>query len=272
MEQLIEELITTAMRTFDLDWAIKAQGAGMSKVTFGILSSVIWAGIGFAPAQQAPMTVKQTNATFVSNAAAERIPNIDKVKAELKKYHDCTCTCGCYARDLERQADRAIAFLRRRSAATQVNEKLALVLDIDETTLSNYQEIADADFAYSAPVFNAWVETAQAPAIAGTLRLYKEAQRLGVKVFFITGRPETQRAETERNLRGQGFDGWEKLYLRPKEHGKQTVSEYKSVARKQIAELGYVLALNVGDQWSDLKGAPEAELNVKYPDPFYLIP
>ena len=40
----------------------------------------------------------------------------------------------------------------------------------------------------------------------------------------------------------------------------------------QIAAAGYTLALNVGDQWSDLKGKPEAEYSVKYPDPFYFIP
>ena len=28
------------------------------------------------------------------------------------------------------------------------------------------------------------------------------------------------------------------------------------------------MVLNVGDQWSDLKGKPEAEYSVKYPDPF----
>ena len=41
---------------------------------------------------------------------------------------------------------------------------------------------------------------------------------------------------------------------------------------EQIAAQGYTLALNVGDQWSDLKGKPEAEFSVKYPDPFYFIP
>jgi hypothetical protein len=33
-----------------------------------------------------------------------------------------------------------------------------------------------------------------------------------------------------------------------------------------------VLILNVGDQWSDLKGVPEAEFSVKYPDPYYFLP
>lgn len=209
---------------------------------------------------------------FSANAAAERIPNLDALKKELRQYHDCTCPCGCYAHDLDAQADRAIAFLRRRAAHRRPAEKLALILDIDETTLSNYQEEVGADFGYNAATFDAWVKTAQAPAIPGTLRVYKEAQRLGVSIFFITGRSETERAATERNLRAQGFDKWRQLAMRPADHGPETAGAFKAMIRGQIAAQGYTLALNVGDQWSDLKGKPEAEYSVKYPDPFYFIP
>ena len=217
-------------------------------------------------AQQSPQPA------FSTDAAAERIPNLDTLKKELKQYHECTCTCGCYARDLDAQAGRAIAFLRRRAAHRRPREKLALILDIDETTLSNYQEVVGADFAYNAAVFNAWIEKAQAPVIPGTLRLYKEAQRLGVSVIFITGRPEKQRDATERNLRAQGFEHWQALVMRRSGEMHETASKYKQSARSQLVARGYELALNVGDQWSDLKGEPEAEFSVKYPDPFYFIP
>ena len=219
------------------------------------------------PAQQPPKPV------IISDAAAEHIRNLDAVKKELRDYHDCTCTCGCYAHDLDAMADRAIAFLRQRAAHRKPNEKLALILDIDDTTLSTYQEMLGANFAYNAPYFHAWLETAQAPAIPGTLRLYKEAQRLGVSIFFISGRKDpSERAATEQNLRAQGFDNWQKLYMLPDEHGSETIGAFKEVARGQIAAQGYTLALNVGDQWSDLKGKPEAEVSVKYPDPYYFIP
>lgn len=217
-------------------------------------------------AQQAPRPI------FSADARAERIPNLDLLKKQLREYHECTCNCGCYARDIDRQADRAIAFLQQRAARRRRGEKLALILDIDETTLSNYKEEIDADFAYNEDVFDAWVQTAQAPAIAGTLRLYKEAQRLGVSIFFVTGRNEKEHDATERNLRAEGFDGWQQLTMRPADHGTQTIGEFKAMVRAQIAAQGYTLALNVGDQWSDLKGKPEAEYNVKYPDPYYFIP
>lgn len=209
---------------------------------------------------------------FSSDPTAERIPNLDKLKQELREYQDCTCKCGCYEHDIDRQADRAIAFLRRRVAHRSPNEKLALILDIDETALSNYIEETGADFAYKPAAFDAWVQSAQATAIPGTLRLYKEAQRLDVTIFFITGRLETERAATERNLRGQGFDRWSLLVMRPAASSQQKIGEFKQRTRAEIASQGYTLALNVGDQWSDLRGKPEAELSVKYPDPFYFIP
>lgn len=208
---------------------------------------------------------------FIVDAQAERIPNLDNLKAKVKQYHDCTCTCGCYTHDLDLQADRAIPFLRRRASHIGPHEKLAMVLDIDETSLSNYQEMLAADFAYNTMAFDAWVKTAQAPAIPGTLRLYREAQRLGVSVFFITGRSERQRAVTERDLRAQGFQNWQQLTMRPPAEDSESAEVYKSHARAQVVAQGYKIVLNVGDQWSDLKGKPEAELSVKYPDPFYFL-
>jgi acid phosphatase len=231
---------------------------------------VLLTGLSLAPFAWTEQGAQQ-EARFAPVAASERLPNLDKFKDELKKYHACTCRCGCYATDLDLQANRAVAFLRRRVAAKKAGEKLAVVLDIDETTLSNYEEMEKNDFAYDPKTFDAWVETAQAPAIPGTRRLVQEAKKLGVAVFFLTGRPETQRAATERNLRSQGLDGWQELILRKGGQGSSTAVEFKSARRREIAAEGYRIVLNVGDQWSDLRGDPEAEYSVKYPDPYYFI-
>jgi acid phosphatase len=239
--------------------------AGMLAVAMGASCA---AGQRGAPR---PATEKK-QPVIVVDAQAERIPNFDLVKKELKQYHDCTCTCGCYAHDLDRQADRAIAFLRRRAAGAHSGKKLAVVLDIDETSLSGYEQLLKMDFEFDKKQFDAWVDRAQEPAIPGTLRLYKEAQQLGVSVFFITGRPESQKAVTERNLESQGFRDWQGLMLRPESTRGETVDAYKASMRAQVAAQGYKIVLNVGDQWSDLKGNPEAEYSVKYPDPFYFLP
>jgi acid phosphatase len=226
--------------------------------------------LGQKPAQPTPKSTPRQN-IFSIDVPAERIENIDDLKKELKAYHACTCKCGCYTHDLDVQADKAMAFLRRRAARVRPTEKLAMVFDIDETSLSNWTELVQEDFTYDKKASEAWEETGQAPAIPGSLRVEQEAERLGVAVFFITGRPEREREATERNLKAQGFGGWQQLSLRSAAMEGKTAEEYKSSVRAEIVAQGYKIVLNVGDQWSDLKGEPEAEYSVKYPNPFYFI-
>jgi acid phosphatase len=211
-------------------------------------------------------------------SSSENIPNIgpllqrvNALRSELREYHACTCKCGCYASALNAQSDKAIALLRTRTAQRRPNERLAVVLDIDETALSNWAEMESANFEYNRDEFNAWIESAQAPAIGGTLRLYEEARKTNVAVFFLTGRPESQRASTEANLRLRGFGGWESLIMRSQADKGSTALEFKSSERRKIVSAGYRIVLNVGDQWSDLRGQPRAEYSVKYPNPFYLV-
>ncbi|MGC1463618.1 MAG: HAD family acid phosphatase [Terracidiphilus sp.] len=253
---------------------MKKKLAPLAALLVLVSSPVFSAGQQSIAGQPVTKTVpsQKQRSILIVDSAAERIPNLDVLKKEIRQYHDCTCKCGCYAHDMDVQADRAIAFLRYRVTHRRPGERLAMVLDIDETTLSNYQELRDADFAYYKPVFDAWVGAAKAPAIPSTLRLYKEAQHLGVNAFFITGRPESQRAVTERNLSEQGFQNWQQLILRPSSTDAETAQLFKSASRAQIVAQGYKIVLNVGDQWSDLNGKPEAEFSVKYPDPFYFLP
>jgi len=108
-------------------------------------------------------------------------------------------------------------------------------------------------------------------AIPGTLRLFKEAKRLGVKVFFITGRPTSQQKDTEANLQAEGFVGYDGITLRPPHpDSEKSVVPFKSGARVEIAK-SYTIVLNMGDQLSDLDGPGQAEHSVKLPNPFYYI-
>jgi 5'-nucleotidase (lipoprotein e(P4) family) len=206
----------------------------------------------------------------------KELPNLGKLELELKDYHDCKGYHGCYRSDLDGQAAVARRALDREVRENNANPtrhgKLAVVLDIDETSLSNWAELAQADFAYVPEVWNRWVEQASAPAIPGTLRFYQEAEKLGVAVFFITGRPESQRTATEKNLRSQGYTQWAGLILRKADEKKTPTSIYKAGARQSIVAAGYRIAVNMGDQMSDLTGSPQGDVSVKLSDPFYYIP
>jgi hypothetical protein len=59
--------------------------------------------------------------------------------------------------------------------------------------------------------------------------------------------------------------------LRSPAEASATAQAYKSAARGTIQDEGFKIVLNVGDQWSDLRGKPEAEFSVKYPDPYYFL-
>jgi len=222
-----------------------------------------------AYAQQAPVIAPEAPSESIPNLGP-LLDRVNALKSELRLYHDCTGAAGCYQKDIDLQADRAIVFLRERATHHDADKRLALVLYIDGTTLSNWDEMSAANFEYNSNDFNTWVESAQAPAIPGTHRIFKAAQELGVKVIFITGRPETQRAATEANLRLRGFDKWEQLILRAPDQQNLTAEQYKSAARGLVAQ-EFRIILNVGDQWSDLRGPNPAEYSVKYPDPYYFL-
>lgn len=232
----------------------------------------------FSPGSRARAIVCILGIAVSSAAGAQTVlapkepPNLGKLRIELEQYHDCKGNDGCYTADLNGETAKAIRELDRLARQSRPGTKLAVVLDIDETSLSNYAEILQADFAWNRDAWNQWVQQAAAPAIPGTLRLYQEAQKLGVAVFFITGRPESQRAATEKNLRSQGYAHWAGLVLRSPAQANTPTTIFKSAARRKIVAAGYRILVNMGDQMSDLNGSPQAEVSIKLSDPFYYIP
>jgi acid phosphatase len=205
--------------------------------------------------------------------AAEPMENFGVERYRLEDYADCVGTGGCYWADLDAQAKRAEAELGRLIATRKAGEKLALVLDIDETSLTNYCEMKREDYGFISVPFNEWaVSSAADMPVPGTLRLFNEARAEGLEVFFITGRPGEQKAATARNLEAAGYKGWKGLALREGAEKTMATVEYKSEERKKIVDAGYRIVMNVGDQWSDLDGEPKAEISVKLPNPFYYLP
>jgi hypothetical protein len=161
---------------------------------------------------------------------------------------------------------------RARAAHDHGNDhakKLALALDIDETSLSNYSAISADNFTFG-PKSQAEATDEIGTAIAPTLALFHLAKQKGVAVFFITGRRENTRAHTESNLTREGFGGWTGVVLKP-DASTDTTVQYKSGARATIEGQGYRIVANVGDQYSDLAGGHE-DIGFKLTNPFYFLP
>jgi hypothetical protein len=208
-------------------------------------------------------------------AGAAEPPNLGDLKSQLITYHDF----GGYQRDLEEVAAQAKAYVRERAKKVS---KPALVLDIDETSLSNWPELLANQFAYfrDAPCDNlpkgpcgeiAWESLARDEPIKPILDLFKAAKAAGVRVFFITGRDATVREATEKNLRSAGYQGWQELIMRPAGTSTPSAADFKAPARKTIEDEQYTIIANVGDQPSDLEGG-HAERAFLLPDPYYRIP
>jgi hypothetical protein len=141
----------------------------------------------------------------------------------------------------------------------------AIVLDIDETALSNYigtfgdPEGGSAGYA-AVSVFGAGT------ALQPVFDLYAAARARGVAVFFVTARPGILEASTVSNLRRVGYTVWDGLTFKNDLTSEKDV--HKTGERKKIEDAGFRIVLNVGDQQTDIDGG-YAERAFKLPNPFY---
>lgn len=195
--------------------------------------------------------------------------NLSIQKQRLIKYHDS----GDYYHDISSVTKKALYYLKFRINQNKrlANPKqLAVVFDIDETTLSNYDDMVHLDFGGTEADIEALEADANDPAIPYTRTLYTFAKNNNIAIFFVTGRREKLRKMTEKNLLDDGYNQWSGLFMKPDNYNMPSVVSYKTAMRKKIVNMGYDIIFNMGDQDSDLKGG-YADMAFKLPDPFYLI-
>jgi acid phosphatase len=212
---------------------------------------------------------------LVASACANvpTVPSLYETQQSVERYIDS----GRYDADFGRVVRDATVYLEARAGRVT---RPAIVLDIDETSLSNWPAYkangwgrvvnGECDIERGPCGLRAWQASAQAKALKPTLDLDKRARMLGVAVFFITGRPSNLRDATEKNLREQGFE-WDEVVLLPADRTFPSAADFKAPERKKIADRGYTIVLSMGDQQSDLSGG-YAERTFKLPNPVYFLP
>jgi predicted secreted acid phosphatase len=199
--------------------------------------------------------------------------NIGDAKLYMKHY----IASGQYDADVAALDAKAEAYV---IAEAHRVRRPALVLDIDETSLSNLPEIKADDFGFikngecrlpEGPCgHRAWQKMAASPGIGPTLSVFRAAKANGVTVFFITGRDELERQATILNLHRAGYRGWQGLILRPAGTTTPSAADYKAPQRARIEAMGYTIIANIGDQPSDLAGGHSLK-TFQVPNPFYRI-
>lgn len=193
--------------------------------------------------------------------------NLDFLKQKLVRYHDS----GKYEQDIAAVDHKALQYLKNRIAHAKSPTKLAIILDIDETSLSNYRDMLDMHFGGTPEQIRQAENQGTDTAINPTLEIFRFAKAHNIAVFFVTGRYEKYRRSTANNLARVGFIHSEGLSMKPNDYSERSVVPYKSSARKAIADKGYTIILNLGDQQSDLAGG-YSEKTFKVPNPYYYIP
>jgi acid phosphatase len=214
--------------------------------------------------------------TAGANTFNPQTPNLGQLKLLLREYR-----CTKYDIEFVEKLTEARVWIDKRAGEVA---NPAVVLDIDETSLSNWEQIYRNDFAFipggscdkdseSACGQRAWELSAAAVAVEPTLELFNAAKARSIAVFFVTGRYDdpAERAATEENLRRAGYHDWNGLFLRPPSTRGRPVAEYKSATRAGIEAANFTIIANIGDQESDLANG-HAERPFKLPNPFYFIP
>lgn len=233
--------------------------------------------------------------------SADQIQNIDQVKTAIKGYYGDTVTStldpytgtaflhqysptGAYVNEMAGIEADATKYLDHAAKVFKGIQTPAILLDVDDTTLSTYSYEIYTNFVYNPTSNAAFVNAGSAsvfPATPGMPGLVSHAVADGYTVFFLTGRPATQRAGTVANLADAGYTAPDTNHLYMKDYPTEpwlsscapscTTTQYKSLTRQYIESQGYDIVANFGDQYSDLNGG-FADQTFKLPNPMYYLP
>lgn len=149
-----------------------------------------------------------------------------------------------------------IARFRIDNYKPQSDKPLAIITDLDETTLDNspYQVrecLMGKD--YEPVSWAEWTSRGIADTLAGSVSFFNHAASKGVVTFYVTNRDKKDYEGTLQNLRHYGFPYADSAHLIIR----QNVSS-KEVRRVKIAE-EYEIAMLIGDNLSDFSSLFDAK-------------
>ncbi len=274
-----------------------------STITASLATLALGTSLGLvATSDAAPGGLRPVPPPPVHPTSVDQIQNIDQVRTAIKGYYGDTLTDevdpyagdgkdvrlhtyaphGAYAQEVGDLTATASKYLSRKVRHPRhLDGRPALVLDVDDTTLTTYNYEIYSNFAYDPTVNAAFVNAAVFPAVPTMPALVTRAARQGYEIFFLTGRPEAQRDGTTTNLTEAGYatPAADHLFLKD-----QTLpwlssctpgcssAQYKALTREHLEEdLGFDIVGSFGDQPSDFTGG-FADRTFRLPNPMYYLP
>jgi len=184
---------------------------------------------------------------------------IDFNKKHMREY-----LTTMWLKDVSKQFQLIRGYVGKRLKGEKSDLPFAVVLDIDEVCLCSMME-HDLVSSLFMDSYYQWSKDKICPAIQSARDFYIYLICHKVKVFFITERPESQRALTAENLRHTMFKNYSGLIMYP-DKSKLSIKDFKTAERKTLAE-SHVIIANIGDHHYDL--GDYAEMNFLINNPFY---
>lgn len=192
----------------------------------------------------------------------QELLNLDDAKVLVQNYYES----GTFDAECKEIIDSAISQIEKLT----LRDTSAVIFDIDETALSNYNHTKEIGFGYKYELWSEWLKRADADAIKQTKRFYDWLISKKIKVIFLTGRTENERKATVKNLHLRGYTNYDTLIVRNSGEIKIPAAEFKAIKRKELVNKGYKIIANIGDQWSDLVGG-NSGVKIKLPNYLYII-
>ncbi|XVE72869.1 hypothetical protein DITRI_Ditri11bG0072900 [Diplodiscus trichospermus] len=207
------------------------------------------------------------------NVELHNIREFEAVPQECVAYVKKYMTSSQYKADSERAIEEVTLYLSS-CCSLKGDGKDAWIFDVDDTLISTIPYFKKHGFGgekLNSTSMEAWMKESKAPALEHTRKLFHEIKDRGFKIFLISSRRETLRSPTVDNLIKVGYHGWTSLFLRGLDDEYMHVQQYNSEVRKRLVDQGYRIWGIIGDQWSSLKGLPDAKRTFKLPNSIYYL-
>ena len=188
--------------------------------------------------------------------------NLQLAKKDVMSYYES----DRYSNDLK----KIISNAEEKIIKLELKTNSAVVFDVDETSLSNYESIKKIYFGYDPVMWNNWINEGKAPAISEVKQFYDFIIMKKIKAIFLSSRKGSQYDVTYRNLKQAGYLEFDILILKDNSDSNLTSLAFKSKQRELLSKKGYDIIAVIGDQESDLQGNDHG-LQIKLPNYLYII-